>query len=153
MDLLRLCLGQRPRSADVTTQQAEITEAEEAAVRFIEALCAGQDEAQIDYTKIRQNLNGIYLANNWKRHYIQMIFYSLQKAIETGHLTRGALQGLYRGFDSQNIDLRGPVAELPIPVIARKILVLLVGAEAIESAEREICEGELLSNHDLSSLP
>jgi hypothetical protein len=153
MDFLRQCLGQRPRSADVTTQQAETTEAEEAAVRFIEALCAEQDEAQIDYTKFRQNLNGIYLANNWKRHYIQMIFCSLQKAIETGHLTRGALQELYRGFDIQNIDMRGPVAELSIPVFARKILVLLVGAEAIGSAEREICKGELLSNHDLSSLP
>jgi hypothetical protein len=31
-------------------------------MRFIEALCVGQDEAQIDYTKVRQNLNGIYLA-------------------------------------------------------------------------------------------
>jgi hypothetical protein len=47
MDFLRRCLGRRPRSADAT-QQAETTEAEEAAVRFVEALCAGQDEAQID---------------------------------------------------------------------------------------------------------
>jgi hypothetical protein len=61
MDSLRRCLGRRPRSAD-TTQQAETTEAEEAAVRFIEALCAGKYEAKIDYTKVRQNLNGDILS-------------------------------------------------------------------------------------------
>lgn len=140
MNSLLRCLGQRPKTANVT--QLPDDDAANPADSFVDTLFLAEKNG----LELRQTLGGIIRTNSWRQNFAQAVFEALQKAIETARPMGDALREIYKNVARVVDGVEGFVKDHPIvcALIALGILVLVSPwvIEALGFAEGGILEGE-----------